>query len=135
MEYRAELREIAVARNAVMFLAAILPLFHLVDDFNILCDNEVPITEALAEHFFSLPPEETLRRGRPAQHAEFVVPLDDCERRVFNVKGEAAVVVNRCCFGEFAFGNVANNRNATDHLAALVMTGRVITIKETVAAR
>src|SRR6185369_17784847 len=119
MEYRAELREIAIARDAVMFLTAILPLLNLVDGLDIVRNDKLPITEAFAEHFLGLPSEESLRRGRPAQHAEFVVPLDDGERRVFNVKGQTTMVVGWCCFGEFAVGHVANDRNAADYLAGL----------------
>src|SRR5690349_5331665 len=115
MKYRAELREIAITRNAVMFLSLVLPLFDLVDGFNIVGNNEFPITEALPEHFFGFPSEESLRRRRPAQHAEFMVPLDDGERRVFHVEGEATMLVDWCGLCKFAFGYVANDRDATDH--------------------
>src|ERR1041384_6198639 len=122
MKYGAELREVAIARDAVKFLSLVLSPFHLVDDFDILGNNELPITEALAEHFFSFPSEESLRGGRPTQHAKFVVPFDDCEWRVFNVKGETTVLVGRRGLREFAFGYVANDGDATDHFARFVMT-------------
>src|SRR3954454_8618721 len=133
MKYRAELREIAIARDAVMFLSLVLTPFHLVYGFNIIGNNKLPIAEALAEHFFSLPSEETLGRRRPAQHTEFAIPLDDSERRVFNVKGETTMLVGRCCFREFAVGHVANDGNTSNHLAVFVVTRRVVTIEETVA--
>src|SRR4051794_14404652 len=130
MKYRAELREVAIARDAVMFLPAILPLLHLVDGLNIVRNNKLPITETLAEHFISLPAEETLRRGRPAQHAKLVVPLDDGERRVFNVKGQTLVVVRRCCFRDLAIGHVANDGDATDDVTLFVMTRRVVAVEK-----
>src|SRR6185369_13313785 len=86
MQYRAELRVIAIARNAVMLLPAVLALAHLVDDFEIVGNNELPIAETFAKHFVSFPSEESLRGGRPAKDAKLLVPFDDRERRVLNVE-------------------------------------------------
>src|SRR5215213_924317 len=135
MKYRAEIGVIDISRNAVVFLAAVLSLAYLVNDFDIVWNNKFPVTETLTEHFFSFPAEESLRCGRPAEHAEFVVPFDDRERCVLDVKGETSMVVGRCCFCEFAISHVAHDGDPTDHFAILVVTGRVVTVKETVTTR
>src|SRR6185369_6269442 len=135
MQYRAELRVIAIARDAVMLLPLVLSLFHLVNDFHIFVNNKLPIAETFAEHFSSFPSEESLCGGRPAQDAKFVIPLDDRERRVLDVERETPVVVGRRCFREFAFSHVANDGDAADHFASLVMTRRVVAVKETITTR
>src|SRR6185503_4994499 len=132
MKYRAELRVVAIARDAMVFLAAVLALAHLVDALNIVGHNKLPIAEPFSEHFVCFPSEESLRSGRPAQDAEFLVPFDDGELRVLDVKGETTMLVGRGCFREFAFSHVANDGDATDDFALLVVTRRVITIEETV---
>src|ERR1044072_4777131 len=112
MQYRAELRVIAIARDAVMLLPAILSLAHLVDDFHILRNDKLTIVETFAEHFLRFPAEESLCGRRPAQDAKFVIPFDDCERRVLDVERETSVLVRRRRFRELAFGHVANDGDA-----------------------
>ncbi len=75
-----------------MLFAFVLTMAHLIDDVDIVGNNKLPVTETFAENFFSLPAEQLLRGRRPAQHSELVVPLDDCERCVLDVKSEAPVV-------------------------------------------
>src|ERR1044072_1462086 len=115
-----------------MFLPAVLPLFHLIHGFDVFWNNELPIAKALAEHFLSFPTEQTLRRGRPAQHAKLAIPFDHGEWRVLNVERETPVLVNRSCLGEFAFGHIANDGDAADDLTLFIMTWRIVTIEETV---
>src|SRR5215213_521178 len=116
-----------------MFLSLVLSPANLADGLDIVRNNKIPVTESLAHHFFGFPSEESLRRRRPAQHAELVVPLDHGERRVLNVEGETPVLVRRCCFSKFAFGHVANDRNTTDYFTVFAVTWRVVTVEETVA--
>src|ERR1044071_412140 len=122
MNDRTELVVITIARNAVMFLSLVLPVAHLVDDFDVVGNHKLPIAETLAENFVGLPSEESLRSGRPAQHSEFLIPLDDCEWRVLDVESESSVIVCGCCFGEFAFRNVANDCDSAYHVTVFVVT-------------
>src|SRR5215207_346016 len=133
MEYRAELRVIPVARDAVMFLSIVLSLGHLVYGLDIIRDDELPITKALAENFLGFPSEKFLCRRRPAQNSELMVPFDDCEWSILNVKSEARVIVKRRGFNSLALSYVANDRDSTDHFAFFIVTRRVVTIKETTA--
>ena len=78
-----------------MFLSLVLPLGHLVDGVQIIRNDKLPIAEPLAEHFFSFPSEEFLCCRRPAQYFEFMIPLDDGEGSVLDVKSESLVIVER----------------------------------------
>src|ERR1700741_4054815 len=113
---------ISITRNAVMFLSPVLPVGHLVHYVVVIGNHKLPIAETFAENFFGLPSEEFLSSGRPAQHSEFMIPFDNCERRVLNVKSETLVVVCCCCFGELAFRDVANNRDSSYYFTVLVVT-------------
>src|SRR5215217_6821047 len=135
MKYRAELRVIAIARNAVVFLAAVLTLAHLVYGFNIFGNHELPIAEVFVQHFLCFPSEESLCGGRPAQHTKLMVPFDDRERCVLNVKRETSMLVGWFCFCEFALRHVTNNGDAADDFTCLVVTWRVVAVEETVTAR
>src|SRR4029079_19718744 len=125
VENRSEFRVDAIARDAVMFFAFVLTMAHLVDDLKIVRHDKLPITETLAKNFFSVPAEQLLRGGRPAQHSEFVVPLDDREWRILNVKGETPIFECRC-FNDLAFSHVADNRDAADDFAFFIVTWRVV---------
>src|ERR1044072_8775476 len=117
-----------------MFFAFVLAIPHLIDHLEIVRHDKLPIAETLAENFFSFPAEQLLRRGRPAQHSKLVVPLDDREWCVLNVKSETPVF--ECGgFNELTFSHVANDRNTTDNFAFLVMTWRVVTFKKSAASR
>ena len=93
MKYRAELRVIAIARDAVMFLSLVLPLAHPVDDFQIIRDDEFPIAEPLSENLFSFPPEKLLCGRRPAQYLELMIPLDDRVWSFLNVESVSLMIV------------------------------------------
>src|SRR5687767_10911618 len=112
----------------------LLPLAHMIYRFEIVRHDKLPIVKTLPKHFAGSPAEQSLRSRRPAQHFEFVVPLDDRERSVFDVKCETFVIVEGCCFEEFAVGNVADDCNAADYVAVLVVAWRVITFKETMTS-
>src|ERR1051326_2680274 len=86
---------------------------HLVDGVEIIRNHKLPVAETLAEHFVSLPAEKFLRGGRPAQDSELVVPFDDCEWRVLDVKSEALFFECRS-FDGIALGHVADDSDATD---------------------
>src|SRR5688572_33296779 len=120
MKNIAELRVVAVSRNPVLFAALVLAFGNLAHRVDVFGNNELPVAEALPENFICSPTEKPLRRGRPPQHAKLVIPLDDCERSVLNVKGESLVIVRG--FGEFSFGDVANDRDAADHVSFFIVS-------------
>ena len=86
-----------------MFLSFVLSLPNAIHRFEIVWNHKLPIAETLAKHFFGFPTEELLRGRRPPQHLELVVPFDDCERSVLDVKRESPVIVERSRLGNLSF--------------------------------
>ena len=122
MKNVAELGVVAITRDVVLFASLVLALAHFVDGVDVFGNDELPLAKMFAEYFVRLPAKETLRRWRPAQYFEFVVPLDHGQRRVFDVKRESFVFVESRSFGQFALGDVTNDGDAADHFAVFVVT-------------
>src|SRR5215208_7156913 len=116
-----------------MFLSLVLPLGHLVNGVQILRDDELPITKALAENFRGFPSKKFLCCRRPAQNSELMVPFDDGEWSILNVESETTIIVEHRGLSNLAISYVANDRNSTDHFTFLIVTRRVVTIKKTTA--
>src|SRR6476659_1395595 len=116
-----------------MLFTHILSFTNFIDGLNILRHNKIPIAESLAQHFGANPPEETFSCRRPPQNSKLVIPLDDSQRSVLNVKCETMSFHCRR-FSTLAIGYVTNNCNATDNRAVFIVSGRVVTVKETGSA-
>src|SRR5687768_18108216 len=95
MQYRTELCVISIPRDAVMFLSLVLSLGHLIHGLYIIRHDELPITKTPAEDLLGLPSKKFFCRRRPAQNSELMIPFDDCEWSILNVKGESRVIVKR----------------------------------------
>ncbi len=135
MKYRTELCVITITRNVVLFLTLVLPATHSVNNIKIIRNNKLPRIKMLTKHFFSAPSEKFLRCRWPAQHFKLVIPFDDRQWSILDVKRQSPVFVERRRLGDFALGDVANDRDSADHLAFFIVSRWVVAVEKTCAPR
>src|SRR6266542_4546695 len=80
---------VAITLDSKELRSQTLPICHLLDTVYVFVKNEMPVANVLANYFFGRPAKQTLRRLRPARHAEVAVPLNYSEGRILNMKSQA----------------------------------------------
>ena len=102
------------------FNALALAVRHERDRVFVVCKNEAPLVHVFSDHLFRFPAEEPFSRHRPARHTEVAVPLDHCEGRALDVKGELLIRGLRCSFCLLARGDVSDDCDAAGDVVLLV---------------
>ena len=121
--------------DALNFYALTLPVRHQRHRIDVLGENKLPLVDVLADDFVGFPTKQTFRRRGPARHPKVAVPLDDGERRAFDVKRELPVSSLCRVFCLALRADIAHDRDAAGDVVVLVDQGRVATREYTRAGR